>query len=197
VRRSSNLAMLILTVGLVAMLVARSHAATQVVSLFADPKAQRLGDALTVIILESASATNRSATSTEKSNQLNLSSDVPGAGNIFDFVPLHALKSDIANQFEGAASTSRSANLSARVTVTVVDTKPNGDLVIEGVRTLKINGETEAIFLSGSVNPAFVTRENTVPSSSIADLQVEYTGRGTVTQGTRPGLIVRFVNWIF
>jgi len=103
----------------------------------------------------------------------------------------------VANQYEGQASTSRSARLNARVTVTVVDKKPNGDLIIEGVRTLKINGETEAIYLSGSVSPAFVSRSNTVPSSSVADLQVEYTGKGTVTQGTRPGIIVRFINWIF
>ena len=83
------------------------------------------------------------------------------------------------------------------MTVTVTGIKPNGDLIIEGVRTLKINGETEAIYLNGSVSPAMVRRDNTVPSTSVADLQIEYTGKGVMTQGTRPGLIARFVNWIF
>jgi flagellar L-ring protein precursor FlgH len=83
------------------------------------------------------------------------------------------------------------------MTVTVVSKKPNGDLIIEGVRTLKINGENEAIYVNGSVNPAMVRRDNTVLSSSIADLQIEYTGKGTITQGTRPGVVVRFINWIF
>ena len=166
-------------------------------SLYADPKASRLGDALTVVIQESASATNQTATRTDKGNQVRVSSQIPGEGNILGFLPLHALQSDMGNQYEGKASTSRSARLSARITVTVVGKKPNGELIIEGVRTLKINGETEAIYLSGAVNPAFVRRDNSGLSSNIADLQIEYTGKGAVTQGARPGLLVRFVNWIF
>ena len=166
-------------------------------SMFADPKAGKIGDLLTVIIQENASATNQTATSTDKSNQVQVSSQIPGAGNILDFIPLHTLQSSAGNQYEGQASTSRSARLTARMTVTVVGIKENGDLLIEGVRTLKINGETEAIYVSGAVSPAFVRRDNTVLSSSIADLQLEYTGKGTITQGARPGILVRFVNWIF
>ena len=44
---------------------------------------------------------------------------------------------------------------------------------------------------------AMIRRDNTVLSSSIADLQIEYTGKGTITQGMRPGLVVRLINWIF
>jgi flagellar L-ring protein FlgH len=166
-------------------------------SLYADLKAGKIGDALTVIILENASATNQTATNTDKSNQLEISSQIPGGSNVLGFVPLHALQSQTANQYNGEASTSRSASLSARLTVTVVGMKPNGDLLIDGVRKMKINGETEVIHLSGSVSPAFVSRDNTVLSSSIADLQVDYTGNGTVTRGARPGVVVRFINWIF
>ena len=165
-------------------------------SLFSDPKARHVGDALTVIIQESASATNEAATTTGKSNQLDIASAIPGAGNLLDFIPLHSLQSSNDNQFQGRASTSRSAQLTARMTVTVVDMKPNGDLIVEGVRTLKINGETEAIHLSGSVNPAMIKADNTVPSSSVGDLNIEYTGKGVTTQGSRPGIIVRLINWI-
>jgi flagellar L-ring protein precursor FlgH len=166
-------------------------------SLFADPKASRIGDVLTVIVQENASATNETATNTEKENQTSITSTIPGAGNILDFIPLHSLESSASNDYEGTASTSRSARLTARMTVTVSGMKPNGDLIVEGVRTLKINGETEAIYLSGAVSPAMVGRDNTVLSSSIADLQIEYTGKGTITQGARPGILVRFINWIF
>ena len=171
--------------------------AAQAGSLFADPKAQDVGDALTVIIQENASATNRAATTTEKSTATEIGSTVPGAGNILDFIPLHSLSSDAKSEYDGQATTSRSANLRARMTVMVVAKKANGDLLIEGVRTLKINGETEAIHLSGSVNPAFINRGNTVPSSSIGDLHIEYTGKGTLTQGSRPGIFTRVINWIF
>jgi flagellar L-ring protein precursor FlgH len=169
----------------------------QIQSMFADPKANQVGDALTVIIQENASASNRTSTKTAKNSKTAISSTIPGAGNILDFIPLHSLDSGFDNQYTGDASTSRSARLTARMTVTVVGKKPNGDLIIEGVRTLKINGENEAIYVNGSVNPTMVRRDNTVLSSSIADLQIEYTGKGTITQGTRPGVVVRFINWIF
>ena len=182
-----------------ALVVALAAAASsaQIQSMFADPKANQVGDALTVIIQENASASNRTSTKTAKNSKTAISSTVPGAGNILDFIPLHSLDSGIDNQYTGDASTSRSARLTARMTVTVVGKKPNGDLIIEGVRTLKINGENEAIYVNGSVNPTMVRRDNTVLSSSIADLQIEYTGKGTITQGTRPGVVVRFINWIF
>lgn len=169
----------------------------RVESLFADPKANQIGDALTVIIQENATASNQTSTTTSKNNNTKISSTIPGAGNILDFIPLHTLDSQIGNNYSGNASTSRSARLTARMTVTVAGVKPNGDLIIEGVRTMKINGENEAIYLSGSVSPAMVRRDNTVLSSSVADLQVEYTGKGAISQGTRPGIVVRFLNWIF
>ena len=83
------------------------------------------------------------------------------------------------------------------MTVSVIGQLPNGDLVLDGVRTLKINGETEAIHLSGSVSRALISANNTVSSSSISDLNIEYTGKGVMTQGSRPGIFVRFVNWLF
>jgi flagellar L-ring protein precursor FlgH len=165
--------------------------------MFADHKANQVGDALTVIIQENASASNQTSTKTAKNNKAAVGSTIAGGGNVLGFIPLHSLDSEINNQYTGNASTSRSARLTARMTVTVVGKKPNGDLIIEGVRTLKINGENEAIYVNGSVSPAMVRRDNTVLSSSIADLQIEYTGKGTITQGTRPGVVVRFINWIF
>ena len=176
---------------------AATASSAQIQSMFADPKANQVGDALTVIIQENASASNRTSTKTAKNSKTAISSTIPGAGNILDFIPLHSLDSGFDNEYTGDASTSRSARLTARMTVTVVGKKPNGDLIIEGVRTLKINGENEAIYVNGSVNSAMVRRDNTVLSSSIADLQIEYTGKGTITQGTRPGVVVRFINWIF
>jgi flagellar L-ring protein FlgH len=179
------------------VVLAATASSAQIQSMFADPKANQVGDALTVIIQENASASNRTSTKTAKNSKTAISSTIPGAGNILDFIPLHSLDSGFDNEYTGDASTSRSARLTARMTVTVVGKKPNGDLIIEGVRTLKINGENEAIYVNGSVNSAMVRRDNTVLSSSIADLQIEYTGKGTITQGTRPGVVVRFINWIF
>ena len=87
---------------MLAMAAAPGLAQGQPRSLFADQKAAHIGDALTVIIQENASATNSAETTTEKSNALNVGSNVPqGGGNLLDFVPLHSLQSDASSGFEG------------------------------------------------------------------------------------------------
>ena len=81
----------------------------RVESLFADPKANQIGDALTVIIQETATASNQTSTTTSKNNTTKISSTIPGAGNILDFIPLHTLDSQVGNNYAGNAATSRSA----------------------------------------------------------------------------------------
>ena len=185
---------ILIAAGIVLATVASSSA--QVGSLFSDPTAAGVGDVLTVIIQESTSATNQTATSTSKSNEIDIESTISGAGNILKFIPLHTLESDAQNEYDGRGSTSRSARLTTRMSVNVIGTKPNGDLLVEGARTMKINGETEGIHLSGSVPLIAIRSDNTVLSSNIGDLNIEYTGKGTITQGARPGVLARLINWI-
>ena len=65
-------------------------------SLYSDPKASRIGDALTVIIQENATATNQTATATGKSNSTSIGSAVPGGGNLLDFIPITHLTATTA-----------------------------------------------------------------------------------------------------
>ena len=62
---------------------------------------------------------------------------------------------------------------------------------------IDINGESEIIYVTGSVNPFIIPASNTVESYRIADLQVSYKGKGVISEGTRPGVFVRFLNWVF
>ena len=63
-------------------------AQAQAGSMFSDPKASSVGDAVTVIISENASASNQMSTSTEKSNEMQVASNIPGAGNVLSFVQI-------------------------------------------------------------------------------------------------------------
>jgi flagellar basal body L-ring protein FlgH len=83
------------------------------------------------------------------------------------------------------------------VSVTVVGTKPNGDLVVEGSRIIEINGEREVVHLSGAVDPMIIPATNTIESYRMSDLQVTYKGKGVVSEGSRPGVFIRILNWIF
>ena len=167
-------------------------------SLYQDWKpsrASRVGDILTILITESTSATNRSSIETSKENNINLASQ-EGTGPL-KFIPGFGLVSDASAEFTGEGSTSRTQQINARVSVTVVGLKPNGDLIVEGSRMIEINGEREIVHLSGAVNPLLIPATNTIESYRMSDLQVSYKGKGVVSEGSRPGLLVRLINWIF
>lgn len=167
-------------------------------SLYQDrtpPRASRPGDILTVLITENTSATNSSNVATKKQNKMDFASD-KGTG-VMRFIPGLGLVSNASTDYSGQGSTARQQQFQARVSVTVVGLKPNGDLMIEGSRTIGINGEQEVIHLSGEVDPLIIPADNTIDSYRISNLQISYKGKGAVTQGARPGVFVRLFNWIF
>jgi flagellar L-ring protein precursor FlgH len=167
----------------------------QSTSLFSDIKANKVGDILTVLISEQSQASNQVQTKTEK-NSKHEASGGPGIGT-FDFFPLFGAESDSKHSHDGKGQNVRNGNLQARMSVTVVAVKENGDLVVEGNRTVAVSGDKETIHLSGVVRQRDVTPDNTVPSHLIADAEISYTGKGATTTGTRPGFFTRVLNWLF
>ena len=142
-------------------------------SLYQDRKPRRagkMGDILTVLITESTSASNTSKMDTKKDNTTNIN-NAKGTGPL-SFIPGFGLSSTASTEFTGEGTTSRTQQLQARVSVTVMGLKANGDLIVEGSRTIEINGEREVIYLSGAVNPKIIPATNTIESYRISDLQV-------------------------
>lgn len=167
-------------------------------SLYQDwrpPRAGGIGDILTILVMESTSATNSANIETSKENSIDIGS-IPGTGAL-KFIPGIGLVSDASTDYKGEGTQARSQTIQARVSVTVVGKKPNGDLIIEGSRMIEVNGEHEIVYLSGSVNPKIIPANNTIESFRVADLQVSYKGRGVLQTGSRPGLLIRVFNWFF
>jgi flagellar L-ring protein precursor FlgH len=164
-------------------------------SLFTDIKAHRVGDLITILIFEDASAENESNTETKKEGKFDVSGG-PGVGPL-DFIPLFGVSSDATSEFKGEGTTDRATRLRARMTARVTGISPNGDLLIEGRRVLGVNDDKEALTLTGVVRPVDVGADNSIASYLIADAQITYTGRGPAGTGSRPGLIVRLLNWLF
>ena len=167
-------------------------------SLFQDRKPRRastIGDILTILVTETTSASNTSNIATAKGASVGINSQ-NGTGGL-SIIPGFGLTSGADVDFTGDGSTARSQQLSARLSVTVVGLKANGDLIVEGSRTIEINGEREVIYLSGAVNPKIIPATNTIEAYRVSDLQVSYKGKGVLQEASRPGFFVRFVNWIF
>ena len=165
------------------------------VSWYSDVKARKVGDVLSVIISESNSAAKNTQTSTQKQNQAETEGTAT-TGALEGLFPGVGGSMDASNKFSGRGATSRSGRFDSRVTVRVIDISPDNNLVVEGSKTLELNEDTEVVTVSGLVRPADIGPGNSVYSYQIANAKITYKGRGSVSQGHRPGIITRIINWI-
>lgn len=161
-------------------------------SLYADRKAVKEGDVLTVLIYESTTASSRADTKTSKSDS---ASTKPGVGPLLSLLPEWSLSGKTNSQASG--STTRSGTLVGKISVVVKEVLPNGNLKVEGSRTVGVNGEKEKIVLTGIVRPEDVSAENTVPSTAIAQAEIHYEGRGPVGSKQHEGLLTKLLKWLF
>lgn len=164
-------------------------------SLFTDIKAHRVGDILTVLIYEASNATSQAETKTEKDGEFSTGGG-PGVGKL-GFIPLFGADGKSSSSFNGKGENLRTQSLRAKMSVTVMAVKDNGDLVIKGSRAIGISKDKETMILTGVVRQKDVTSNNTIDSYLIADADITYTGKGVSNTSSRPGLIMRFINWLF
>ncbi|MFC1485805.1 flagellar basal body L-ring protein FlgH [Candidatus Latescibacterota bacterium] len=165
-------------------------------SLYADVKARRVGDLLEVIISESNVGANNAQTSTSKQNAAETTGEAT-TGALSGLFPGVGGSIDVNSEYSGQASSTRRGTLSSRMTVRIIDVLPNGNLVIEGTKTMEINSDYEVVTISGVVDPRYISSSNTVYSSQIANAKIIYKGKGAVSDGNRIGLIGRLLNWVF
>jgi flagellar L-ring protein precursor FlgH len=169
------------------------HPATAV-SLFADVKARRVGDTLTVRLVEQTNASTTASTNTSRDTNTAISNPTlfgeeftRGQG-----LPLFQNSLDSISEFEGEGDSSQSNSMQGNITVTVYQRLPNGNLVVRGEKWIKINRGRELLRVAGIVRPADIAADNSVPSFKLADARLEYTARGAIGDANRPGWLTRF-----
>lgn len=168
------------------------------VRLFEDLKAGRVGDILTVRLVEQTNASKASQTSTSKATEATLANPVAfGRALSRDGTPLFESSLSGDNTFDGAGSSSQSNSLDGDITVTVVDRLANGNLVIRGEKWVTLNQGREFIQLSGIIRPRDIETDNTLLSTRIANAQITYSSKGVLAAANRMGLISRFFNSVF
>ncbi|MFQ5610042.1 MAG: flagellar basal body L-ring protein FlgH [Woeseiaceae bacterium] len=168
------------------------------VRLFEDLTANRVGDILTVRLVERTNASKNSQTQTAKTTAATLANpEIFGRPITKSGVPLFSGSLDGQSSFDGQGASSQSNSLTGEITVTVVDRLPNGNLVIQGEKWLTINQGREFIRLTGIVRPYDVEADNSVASTRIASAQIAYSAKGALADANRMGLLARFFNSIF
>jgi flagellar L-ring protein precursor FlgH len=163
-------------------------------SLFADQKANRVGDAVTVLIVENSSAVNDAKTATSRGSDLSLSGNVSISGGTNKTVGAGI---GTGNKFNGEGTTSNRGSVRAKISAHVDSVLANGNLAISGSRSITINGEEQKILLSGFVRPSDIMADNSVYSFNIADATIVIQGEGSLSKVQEPGWLTKIFHWLF
>jgi flagellar L-ring protein precursor FlgH len=169
-------------------------------SLGLDSRARKVNDLVTVRIVENitgsgsadSSVTKDGSTSVGLPNLFGVEKKLPGAIDLSKLV-----NGSSSTGFKGAGATNRASGLTAIMTVRVLEVLSNGDLVLEGVREIEINGDRQMVVLSGVARPTDIDRSNTILSMAIGQLRIRYFGNGLIKDNLKPGFLIRILNKIF
>jgi flagellar L-ring protein FlgH len=169
-------------------------------SMFSDKRAGSVGDVLTILVQENNTASKDNSIKTSKNASIDAAIATflysPAAsGFLTKQGQMPAIKTSSKNEFDAGGQINNSEKMTSRIAVRVVDVLPNGNLVIEGRRTITFARETQDAVLRGVVRSEDITANNSVYSYNIADATIKYTGRGAVSETTRKGWFTRL--WEF
>ena len=163
--------------------------------LFADLKARRVGDVLTITLNESTAASKNAITKTAKTTSaVTTGPSLFGKSITPGGVPIFNTTLNGADSFDGEGQSSQSNSLAGALTVTVVDVQANGNLVVQGDKTLHLNQGDEFVHIAGVIRTADIATNNTVTSDKLADAHISYSGKGAVDSSNRMGWLARFFN---
>lgn len=145
--------------------------------------ANKTGDLVTIVIQETQDVRNEESSDLTKGTSLDYQfTNLDIRPNVFNTLPRVAGTSD--DQFRGTANYAKKGKFTARVTAMVVDVLPNGNMVVNGRREIRIDQETKLIEFSGIVRRWDISTDNSVASELVANAKVAYTGTGPLTNST-------------
>ena len=170
--------------------------------LYGDKKARRIGDILTVLIVEEASSAKDAQKGTDK--KFSTSGKLTVSSPVVDGVPqaswtnagLPGWSIDASRSFSGKGSMENKDTFTGSIGARVMEVLPNGNLMIEGRRTLVIQNEAVEIVLTGTVRPEDISRNNTVKSTAVADAAIQYNSTGSIAKNQNKGILPTLWDWI-
>lgn len=167
--------------------------------LFHDVRAWQPMDLVTIIVTETAEGRKEADTNVKQEssykaaleNFFGFENDVLRHNKNDDGSPRvdlsNLINAQAESEFKGEGDTSRRDSLRARISAMVVEVLPSGILRIEGEKILSVNNEEQIMVISGLVRPRDVTSANDVDSSKIANMRIDYFGRGAVSSAQYGG----------
>lgn len=166
-------------------------------SLFAGVRAMGIGDLISIKIEESLRTTDSMAYNSDKSSNT--------VDNFTTYLKnwLPFYKIDPANNFggqntvENSANTTRNLVFGDTISTQVVQMLSNGNMMVQGKKTLVNNNERVDLIVTGVVDPRWIDQNGQISSTKVANLQFALSGRGSLSRGQNEGVINRVIKYLF
>ncbi|MBX5460571.1 MAG: flagellar basal body L-ring protein FlgH [Steroidobacteraceae bacterium] len=165
------------------------------VALFENATARRVGDIVTIRLVEATNASKSSSTTTSKSTSI----DLPGptiAGRPVTVHGTEILNNSVDNQttFDGSGDSKQSNRLTGEITAVVVKRLANGNLLVRGQKWIGINQGREFIRIQGVIRPIDILPDNSIASTKVANASISYGGKGALADANTQSWLARFFN---
>lgn len=159
--------------------------------LFHDVRAWQSLDLITIVVSETSEGTKEADTDikTESTFQAAIKNFFGYENDVIEknstngkpTIDLENLiNASASSEFKGEGETTRKGSLKAKISAMVVEVLPSGIMRVEGEKIIAVNNEEQIMVLSGLVRPRDISSENEIDSSKIANMRIDYFGRGTV-----------------
>jgi flagellar L-ring protein precursor FlgH len=158
-------------------------------AFFADQRAQRVGDIVTVLIEIDDSAKTQNTTTAGRDSTLeggiphvlglesSLGRILPG-----EYDPAHAFSTSTKSSNTGAGTVDRSEKINLTIAAVVTAVLPNGNMMIQGTQEVRTNTELRQLTVAGIVRPEDISSSNTIRHTQIAEARISYGGRGDISR---------------
>ncbi|MFZ9406788.1 MAG: flagellar basal body L-ring protein FlgH [Burkholderiaceae bacterium] len=161
--------------------------------LFETVRARTVGDVLTVSIEENTTARQSSNTSINRGSKLDGSISAipfvrPGSTPLARAKIGAGLDNDTASKGESGSDNV----FKGTITATVAEVLANGHLVVVGEKQVGVNQTVDSLRFSGVVDPMLIRPGNTINSTQVADVRLEFRGRGDIDRAMTTGWLQRF-----
>lgn len=166
-------------------------------SLFGGVQAHQIGDLISIRMSENVSVNdNLTYSSSKESNttdaftsflkewfHLSFLKDAGGYGG--------------SNEVSNSANGQRALSMGDRIACQVVQQLPNGNLAVQGKKTLVNGNERVDFIVTGVVDPRWLSVDGEIYSYNVSNLQFALSGRGSVSRSQNEGVFNRFIRYLF
>jgi flagellar L-ring protein precursor FlgH len=158
--------------------------------LVSDLRAGQVGDIVTILVSDRASATASGTSNTARKSSASsgitaLAGPLKAAGAWPNLASMNGNQ-----QLQGQGTTSRASTFSTTLSARVTHVLPNGDLVVEGGKDVWVNSERQSVVVRGILRPTDLSSGNVIQSDRLSDLEVRINGKGVVGDSIRRPFIL-------